>query len=139
MDTEQLLKALDNDDNSHLLNFTTNKLTDMKLEILEELQLSKQDKTDYMNKLKEYKYVDEMNDLRIGNYIRWIPIVDPTNIYLATGGIVCDLKITDNGMYVVCKNFAKKHFQFQMDECVIFQKLTSQEQVLLSALDHLAK
>jgi hypothetical protein len=26
-----------------------------------------------------------------------------------------------------------------MEECLVFQKLTSQEQVLLSALDHLSK
>jgi hypothetical protein len=32
-----------------------------------------------------------------------------------------------------------RHFQLSMDKNLIFQKLTDQELVLLSALDHLSK
>jgi hypothetical protein len=32
-----------------------------------------------------------------------------------------------------------RHYRFKMDECLIFQKLTSQEMIILSALDHLDK
>jgi len=138
-DTEKLMKALDNEENIDLLNFTTEKINKMKEEILDELELFEHVKMDYMKKLKEYKYVDEMNDVRIGNFIRWIPIKEPENVYLSPGGIVCDLKITDSGLSILCKNFAGKHFQFKMEECIIFQKLTGQEKVLLSALDHLSK
>jgi hypothetical protein len=94
-----------------------------------------------MKKLKEYKYVDEMNELKYGAYIRWIPIEDPTNIYLTQGALFCEMKITDDGVFCVCKNygFKSKHFQLSMDKNLIFQKLTDQELVLLSALDHLSK
>jgi hypothetical protein len=141
MDVNKLLKALDDETNENLLNFTTEKLMEMNLNILKELQLSKKDTLDLLNKLKHYKYVDEMNDLKYGTYIRWIPIEDPTNIKLTKGAIFCELKITDNGVSCICKNygFQTKHFQIQMDKNLIFQKLTNQELVLLSALDHLAK
>ena len=51
------------------------------------------------------------------------------------------MKITDDGVFCVCKNFGfpARHFQISMDKNLIFQRLTDQEQVLLSALDHLSK
>jgi len=43
-------------------------------------------------------------------------------------------------VFCVCKNFGfpSRHFQISMDKNLIFQKLTDQELVLLSALDHLS-
>jgi hypothetical protein len=141
MDVNKLLKALDDETNENLLNFTTEKMREMNLNILKELHLSKKDTLELLHKLNDYKYVDEMNDLKYGTYIRWIPIEDPNNIYLTKGAIFCELKITDNGVSCICKNygFKSKHFQIEMDKNLIFQKLTNQEQVLLSALDHLSK
>lgn len=141
MNVPKLLEALDDETNEVLLNFTTEKIREMNLTILKELHLSKKDTLEIMNKLKEYKYVDEMDELKYGSYIRWIPIEDPENIYLTKGAIFCEIKITDDGVFCICKNygFKSKYFQIAIDKNLIFQKLTSQEQVLLSALDHLAK
>jgi hypothetical protein len=141
MDVQKLLKALDDESNETLLNFTTDKIREMNLNILKELHLSKKDTLELITKLKDYKYVDEMNELKYGSYIRWIPIEDPTNIYLTQGAMFCEMKITDNGVFCVCKNygFKARHFQISMDKNLIFQRLTDQELVLLSALDHLAK
>ena len=113
----------------------------MNLNILKELHLSKKDTLELLHKLKDYKYVDEMSDLKYGTYIRWIPIEDPNNIYLTQGALFCELKITDKGVSCICKNygFKTRHFQIEMDKNLLFQKLTNQELVLLSALDHLAK
>lgn len=141
MDVNKLVKALDDVSNEPLLNFTSEKIRAMNLKILKELQLSKKDTHDIYNKLKYYKYIDEMNDLKYGTYLRWIPIEDPNNIYLTKGAIFCEVKITDNGVFCVCKNFgfSSKYFQISIDKNLIFQKLTDQELVLLSALDHLSK
>ena len=130
MDVQKLLKALDDETNETLLNFTTDKITEMNLNILKELHLSKHDTLKLLDKLQDYKYVDEMNELKYGAYIRWIPIEDPTNIQLTKGALFCEMKITDNGVFCVC---------ISMDKNLIFQRLTEQEQVLLSALDYLAK
>ncbi len=140
MDVQKLLKALDDETNENLLDFTTKKIQDLTLKILMELDLSKKETSALFNKLKEYKYVDEMDDLKYGTFLRWIPIEDPTNITLTRGALFCELKITDNGLFCVCKNigFPSRHFQIAMDKNLIFQKLTTQELVLLSALDHLA-
>ena len=141
MDVHKLLKALDDESNDTLMNFTTKKIKEMNLNILKELQLPRKETLDLFNKLKDYKYVDEMSDLKYGTFIRWIPIEDPTNIYLAKGALFCEMKIKDEGVFCVCKNygFPPRHFQISMDKNLIFQKLTDQELVLLSALDHLSK
>jgi len=141
MDVNKLLKALDDETNESLLNFTTDKIIEMNLNILKELQLSNQDTLEILNKLKDYKYVDEMNDLKYGAYIRWIPIENPENIYLTQGALFCEMKIKDEGVYCICKNYGYKtrYFQISLDKNLIFQKMTDQELVLLSALDHLTK
>ena len=141
MDVQKLLKALDDESNETLLNFTSDKIKEMNLNILKELQLSKKDTLELMKKLNEYKYVDEMNDLKYGAYVRWIPIEDPNNIYLTQGALFCEMKITDDGVFCVCKNygFKSRYFRLSMDKNLIFQKMTDQELVLLSALDHLSK
>ena len=73
MDVNKLLKALDDDSNENLFNFTTKKILEMNLQVLKELQLDKNETLIILKKLKEYKYVDEMNDLKYGTYLRWIP------------------------------------------------------------------
>jgi hypothetical protein len=139
MDINILNKALENENNEKILNLTTEKMNKMKLEILKELELSKLQLKEYFQKLRYYRYIDEINELDNGAFIRWIPISDPENIYLTNGAIVCEIKITDQGIQIVCKNFAKKCYQLKMDESLIFQKLTNQELIILSALDHLTK
>jgi hypothetical protein len=140
MDINKLLKALDDESNDTLMNFNTKKIREMNLKILKELELPKKELINIFNKLKDYKYVDEMNELKYGTFLRWIPIEDPANIHLTKGAIFCEMKITDDGVFCVCKNFGfpTRHFQISMDKNLIFQKLTDQELVLLSALDHLS-
>ena len=141
MDINKLLKALDDETNETLFNFTSDKIKEMNLNVLKELQLPRKDTLEILRKLQDYKYVDEMNDLKYGAYIRWIPIEDPTSIYLTKGALFCEMKITDDGVFCICKNygFNSRHFQISMDKNLIFQRLTDQELVLLSALDHLSK
>ena len=141
MDVNKLLKALDDETNENLLDFTSQKMKEMNLKIIKELQLPRNQTLDIMKKLNDYKYVDEMNDLKYGTYIRWIPINNPNTIILTKGAVFCEMKITDDGVFLVCKNYgySSKHFQLKMDTNLIFQKLTEQELILLSALDHLAK
>ena len=137
MDVNKLLYALENDTNEDIMNLTSKKINEMNFKILKELHLDKITTLNYLKKIKDYRYVDEIDTLKHGAFIKWIPIIDPTNIPLHYSGIICDIKIGDNGVFIVCKNFMHRHYTFKMDECLIFQKLTTQEKVILSALDHL--
>jgi len=138
LNVDKLMIALDNNKNESIMNLTTVKIQEMIFRILKELHLDRELMINYFKKLKGYKYVDELNDLKYGGFIRWIPITDPDYLPLNQCGIICDIIISDDGIYIVCKNFMHRHYRFKMDECLIFQKLTSQELIILNALDHLA-
>ena len=138
MDVDKLLKALDNEENQKFLNLNTIKIKEMKIDILKELELSKEDMQSILQKLKEYIYVDEMSDLREGAFLRWIPIKDPDNIHLTPGGVLCEINITDAGITLTCKNFAHKYYRINMEENLVFQKLSGQEQIMITAMDYLA-
>jgi len=137
MDLEEIIKAAENDNNSHILKLTTLSIHKMKNHILSELQLTKVEKIEIMKKIKKYRYVDQMNEFKYGGYIRWINITDPENIFLTKGAIFCDFKINDNGVMIIYKNFYGKTYEFKMEECIIFQKLSYQEEVLLKVMDKL--
>ena len=139
MDIPKLLKALENENNENLMNFTTIKLREMNQRVLKELPLSKSEYHDFVNKLKDYKFIDELNDLKEGAYIRWINISNPEKLVLTKGSIFCETKITDTGIVLVGKSFYNKFFQIKLDDCLVFQRLTNEEKVLLNALDYLAK
>jgi len=139
MDVTKLLYALDNDDNESIMNLTSQKIMEMNLNILKELHLQRDTTLNYIKKLKGYRYIDEINDLKHGSFIRWIPITDPSYLPLHHCGMICEIKITDDGILITSKNFMHRHYTFKMDECLIFQKLSTQEQIIINALDHLEK
>jgi hypothetical protein len=139
MDLDKLLYALDNDNNESIINLTSKKILELNYNIIKELHLDKPTTLDYLKKLRGYRYVDEIHDLKHGSFIRWIPIIDPNYLPLHYCGMICDIKITDNGVIITCKNFMHRHYTFKMDETLIFQKLTTQETVIIQALDHLER
>ena len=139
LDVDNLLNALDNEDNSTLINLTKEKIAKDKNDILQQLQLDGQMVKDLNKKLKLYRQIDELSDLKYGSYIRWINISKPDKIKLTNGGIVCDIKINDDGTHIVCKNSFNKFMQLKMDECVIFQKINHQEEVIIAVLSYLDK
>jgi len=87
-------------------------------------------------KLKDYRYVGEICDLYRGRHIRWIRIFESNGARIAkptmvNGGIVTDIKFQENGIYIQCKNTRNQFMQFRFDHCLLFQKLTPEECILL--------
>jgi hypothetical protein len=118
----------------------TKTIKEAKIDILKEIVDDTKELKEYYKLLKEYRYVDELNELRYGTYMRWVKLNDPKNLVLTRGALFCDTKITEDGVFLVCKNVnSPNHFQIKLDECLLFRKLTDQELVLLAAIDHVSK
>ena len=79
------------------------------------------------------EYIDEINDLKQNVYVKWIRNDSPNK--LTKGAISCSVKITNDGMLVMCKNYFGKFFFLKMEECAIFQKITNEEKVILTVMD----
>jgi len=139
MDIDKLLKALDKEENEELIDTTTAKIEEEVENALQELELEDTLHGKMIEKLQGYKYIEDIHQLHNGAYIRWINLRDPNNIVLKPGTILCEIKFTDAGTTLVCKNFYHRYFQILFDECMVFQRLSDQERILLSAIDYLAK
>lgn len=106
-----------------------------KIDILKEILDNPAELKEYYKLLKEYRYVDELDELRYGSYIRWFNISKPETLTLLRGGFIADIT-NKNGINILCKN-RNKFFTIKMDKSVIFQKNTSQEKLLIQILDHI--
>ena len=129
-------KALHNENNESLMNLTFDKIEKKKKEILGELGLSKTVTKDLLTRLEDYRYVEELQELQIGNYMRWVDLKDPDNLELTNGAILSEIKVDDNTVLVMKNFISRKFFQISIDENLIFQKLSDQEKIILYALDH---
>lgn len=138
-DTDYLLKALDNENNTGIEKMNNKLIKKIKNDYLQKLNLSKEKLKEYHTKLKNYRYVDELSEFQYGRYIRWINLTNPEKIHLSNGGVILDIMILKNGIQLLCKNFRNQKFQIKADENLIFQKITDQENIILSALDFLEK
>ena len=136
LDVATILSALNNENNETILDLDNEKIQKIKNDMLQKLHLPKEELRAMHKTLKHYRYIDELPELNFGAYVRWIPLKNTKIARLTTGGFVCDVKI-DDGIYIVCKNSMNRHFQFKMGDCLIFQKLSNQEEVLLSAMNYL--
>lgn len=136
LDVDLLMKSLEREENDCLMNLDTAKIQQIKNDMLQKLQLPRE-KLKKMNKvLKQYRFIDEIPDIKYGAYVRWINLTN-SELKLTTGGIICDIKIVKDDVLIVCRNTMGRFFQFKLNECLAFQKITDQENVLLSALDYL--
>ena len=159
MNPFEISKALDNKKNELFLNLTTEKINSMNKEIIDKLYLSKEESRDILSRLDGYRYVDNIDDIREGVYIRWINILNLENMttnknnknsknsknnknkpLLERGATTSQLRESDEGILIICRNvFGRSNFTIKMEECLIFQKITDQEKLILSVVDYLDK
>jgi len=137
MDIHNLLHALNNDNNEAIVDLDFATIAKHKNDILQQLNLPREDLMSLQKKLKPYRCINTLEDLRYGSYVRWISLKNPEIIKLTNGGIVCDIKAVNNDIHVKCKNKMNMLFQIKLSEIILFQKLSDQEQVILKALKYL--
>jgi hypothetical protein len=137
MDIQDLLHALNNDNNEAVVDLDFATIAKHKNDLLQQLNLPKEELQKLHKQLKLYRCVNNLDDLRFGSYVRWISLKNPEVIKLTNGGIVCDIKEVNEDIHIKCKNKMNMIFQVKMSEILLFQKLSQQEEVILKALKYL--
>ena len=135
----KLLKPLDNDKYEDILELTHSKIKSIKNDILQQLQITRQELKVFHSKLKNYRYIDEVDEIKLGNYIRTIDLKKKDNIYLTSGGIIVDIEAINESIIIKCKNFRNNIFNLKFEEHLIFQKINNQEEILLNVLTYINK
>ena len=157
MDIQALDKALENEENASIMQTSHSEIKKKKNDILQKLQLKGTVLKTMHATLIGYKYIDVIDELTVGRYIRWISLKRPDRISLTNGAHVCNISIQnyaddaddDDGdqdqeckTCIRCKvvrNRKPLFFNLNFDENLVFQKITEQEWIILDALAALEK
>ena len=133
IDVEELLKNVNDDKHEYLDNKTLGDILDENIKAVKSIGLPSSQLSDICNRLAGYRYVENLYELHKGKHIRWIR---NDNKKLTNGAIVMDVKFLDNGSHVLCRNAQHRLFQVKFNESMIFQKLSTGEQLILMAYEH---
>jgi hypothetical protein len=100
--------------------------------------------SEFCHKLIGYRFVDEIYKLHKGKHVRWVRFSPNDNhhinainitttpyLSLTNGGIVVDIKFLDDGVHILCKNNMNRFIQYRFDDCLTYQKLSYEEQLVL--------
>ena len=162
IDMDEFKKAIENDNIASIVHTSHAQIKREKNDILQKLQI-KGDTLRIMHaRLIGYKYVETERDIRVGEYVRWISLKNPDKLSLTNGAHVCNIyqhqyknndntdddtsrnsinsDEEDNSVCIRCKTVrfgTVRFFNLNLSENIIFQKLTSQEWIILDALQHL--
>ena len=149
INVDELLKSIESDKLLSVSKLSYDKINTIKYNVLTRIGLEDDDLESMLLKLSDYRYVEELQDIHHGAFVRYIPLTNNTNksksqnknneIILKPGGFICDIKILGTGVQLLCRNHFRKMFQLRVDEVLLFQKLTKQEEIILSVFDYLNK
>jgi len=56
---------------------------------------------------------------------------------LTNGGILMNIKIENSGVQLLCRNNANRFFNIKFDDCLVFQKLSMEEQLILMSYEYI--
>jgi hypothetical protein len=156
VNVDELLQSIESDKLLSISKLSYDKINTIKYNVLTRIGLEDDDDLEsILLKLSDYRYVEELQDIHHGAFIRYIPLIvkkgdknnsdesnesnEPNEIQLKQGGFICDIKILGSGVQLLCRNHFRKMFQLKLDEVLLFQKLTKQEEIILSVFDYLKK
>lgn len=153
----ELLHSIESDKLLSVSKLTYDKINTIKYNVLTRIGLEDDELESMLLKLSDYRYVEELQDIHHGAFVRYIPLIsinnsrkkkdlnkglnndDVNDVTLKPGGFICNIKILGTGVQLLCRNHFRKIFQLRLDEVLLFQKLTKQEEVILSVFDYLNK
>jgi len=119
-------------------NKTLANISEMIFSVISELPgLSAEQQQKMCNVLVEYYYVEKIFQFQKGRYIRWLRKNDTQLPKLTNGGIVMDVIFSEKGgTYILCMTNQRRLCQLRFDDCHFFQKLTDEEQLVLSVTSY---
>jgi len=135
-----------NDEIQHMLNeMDEKKLTylnssiikDAKNNILQKMGFERNELKHYHKLLKNYRFVDELDELSLGHHIRWFNLTKLNNMKLYNGAILTNIEYINNQVYLLCKSYKNNIFTIKMDKIILFQKFYDQELLMIRILDYI--
>jgi hypothetical protein len=138
LDPEDLLRELAKDKHNYIENKTNKSIMkEIKQSIVDEFgdEIADKTVTNLTKNLIGYRMVDELDTLHIGQYTRWIQKYQD-NVKLTNGGILLNTTFTSEGINLTIKLWNSRLIQVRFDDCLVYQKLSFGEQLILMASEY---
>lgn len=135
MNLEDLINALENNDNINVIDTNTKKIKQNINDNLQRLQIRGDTLKKYNKLLKNYIYIESINDIKIGHSIKYINIENPKNLLLSSNYIICNINVNNNGITITLKTYNNKYFTIYFHKYLIFKKISNEEKIILKALN----
>lgn len=87
-----------------------------------------------VSKLTGYRLVDRICDLRRGRFMRCFRLNSKNPSSLNRGGTLVNVSFTDEGTVLLCSLTRGKFLSFRFDQCLTFEKMTDEEQMMMAAM-----
>lgn len=126
MDIDELLKKQDRDI-SFFADIVKTNIEILNLLFNDNIEIKK-----FLDKLTGYTYIEDLHLFKIGRFIRWFN----NKGELKNGGILTDIIFNDNSTNLLCKNNRNRVFQIKFDDNIFFQKMSEEEQFILSVYEY---
>ena len=132
---KDVLKALENSNNGDIVSLRWDLIHQEKNDILQKICSTTMQLKQFHKKLKQYRYIDYPYKIKIGYYIRWVNLKATNSICLTNGGIICKILFDsyedESEATITVKNNRNRMFSFKSNQCIIFQKINPQEDIIL--------
>lgn len=139
LDPEDLLRELAKDKHNYIENKTNASIMkEIKQSIVDEFGEEMPDKqlAELTKNLIGYRLADELDTLHIGQYTRWIQKYQDA-VKLTNGGILLNTTFTSEGINLTIKLWNNRIIQVRFDDCLVYQKLSFGEQLILMASEYI--
>tara|TARA_Y100000389_G_scaffold126730_1_gene124065 strand:- start:4916 stop:5335 length:420 start_codon:yes stop_codon:yes gene_type:complete len=137
MNLEELVSALENDTNVNVIDTNSKKIKKTINDNLQRLQIDRNILKTYNKLLKNYIYIETINDIKIGHSIKYINIEDPEKLLLSANYIVCNINVNNNGILITLKTYKNRYFTIYFHKYLIFKKMSHEERLIIKALDYI--
>ena len=125
LDIPALLAAAENVSSDFLNTHSLSTISQDNLNAIQSTGIIGEQLQNITNKLVEFYHIDYIYQIHKGKHVRWL-----RNGRLTNGGIVVDIKFLDTGTHILCKCH-QRFIQYKFDECITFQRLSTDEMMIL--------
>ena len=125
LDVPALLAAAENVSSDFLNTHSLSTISQDNLNAIQSTGIIGEQLQNITNKLVEFYHIDYIYQIHKGKHVRWLRDGQLTN-----GGIVVDIKFLDTGTHILCK-CRQRFIQYKFDECITFQRLSTDEMMIL--------
>jgi hypothetical protein len=142
LDIEALLRTGGSEEGSDDIVYETlSEMAEGVVVALRSAQLTPEVISDYVQRLADYRVIDALHELKLGDYIRWLRRVPGENEVnrprkLIVGGNVADIVIEDDSavvkVHLIPRGWIHK---MRFNDNFVFRKLTEDEKMMFMAQD----